>query len=392
MRPEPSAAARRPLVVGYYGMENVGDNAFCVVLDWATRTYWGATHPVFAAPPIVDLPEASVGMSPRWYGGRGARDRAGALLSKAALLSRSSMLVFGGGSVFRDMGPLSEKKLFSLFSRFSGHPMAAVGVSIGPFLSTAAERRLVEVLKRIDVIGVRDAASAEVLRRADYPGLLIPAGDLAGLLPEALGEPIPPRRPRPASGARARLGVTLLGVDYEAAAPDVRRREAALVEGVRALVRKEPVDVTVFVFNTHAEHGDEQISERLRAAVADTCDVRVVTARDGVRACWDEMKRCDLGLHMRLHGAVFAYLAGVPFALVPYQQKCDDFLDDIDQPPSLRLGRVPEDPAEVTRVLAGMLTDDAVPGLPREEFAERARWNFTRAPWALVAAADQSAG
>ncbi|MET8526260.1 polysaccharide pyruvyl transferase family protein [Micromonospora sp. NPDC005172] len=392
MRPEPSAAARRPLVVGYYGMENVGDNAFCVVLDWATRTYWGATHPVFAAPPMVDLPAASVGLSPRWYRGHGATIRAGVLLSKAALLSRSSMLLFGGGSVFRDMGPLSEKKLFALFSRFSGHPMAAVGVSIGPFLSAAAERRLVEVLKRIDVIGVRDAASEEVLRRAGYPGLLIPAGDLAGLLPEALGEPIPPRRPRPTPGARARLGVTLLGVDHEAAAPDVRRREDALIEGVRALVLKEPVDVTVFVFNTHPEHGDEQVSERLRAAVAGTCDVRVVTARDGVRACWDEMKRCDLGLHMRLHGAVFAYLAGVPFALVPYQQKCDDFLDDIDQPASLRLGRVPEDPAEVTRVLAGMLTDDAVPGLTREEFAERARWNFTQAPWALRAAADPSAG
>ncbi|MEH1165413.1 polysaccharide pyruvyl transferase family protein [Micromonospora sp. CPCC 205539] len=390
MRPEPSAAARRPLVVGYYGMENVGDNAFCVVLDWATRTYWGAAQPVFAAPPMADLPEGTTGMSARWYGGRGAAERAGALLTKAALLSRSSMLVFGGGSVFRDMGRLSEKKLFALFSRFSGHPMAAVGVSVGPFLSAAAERRLVEVLKRIDVIGVRDSASAEVLRRAGYPGLLIPAGDLAGLLPEALGEPIPPRRPRPAPGARARLGVTLLGVDYEAAAPEVRRREDALVEGVRALVLKEPVDVTVFVFNTHPEHGDEQVSERLRAAVADHCDVRVVTARDGVRACWAEMKQCDLGLHMRLHGAVFAYLAGVPFALVPYQQKCDDFLDEISQPPTLRLGRVPEDPAEVTRMMASLLTDPSTPGLPREVFAERARWNFTRAPWALGPAAGPS--
>ncbi|PWR08652.1 hypothetical protein DKT68_14720 [Micromonospora acroterricola] len=373
-------------------MENVGDNAFCVVLDWATRAYWGAVQPVFAAPPMVDLPRETTGMSARWHGAGGTTGRAGSLLSKAALLSRSSMLVFGGGSVFRDMGPLSEKKLFALFSRFSGHPMAAVGVSVGPFLSAAAERRLLEVLRRIDVIGVRDAASAEVLRRSGYPGLLISAGDLAGLLPEALGEPVPPRRPRPAPGVRARLGVTLLGVDYEAAAPEVRRREDALVEGVRALVLKEPVDVTVFVFNTHPEHGDEQVSERLRAAVSDHCDVRVVTARDGVRACWDEMKRCDLGLHMRLHGAIFAYLAGVPFALVPYQKKCDDFLDEIEQPPSLRLGRVPEDPAEVTRVLAGMLTGDQVPGLPREDFAERARWNFTRAPWALSAAPGPTPG
>ncbi|MCW3815473.1 polysaccharide pyruvyl transferase family protein [Micromonospora sp. DR5-3] len=390
MRPEPAPAARRPLVVGYYGMDNVGDNAFCVVLDWAMRVYWGAREPIFAAPPLVDLPEDRTGMDPRWYARSGVTGRAGTLLNKAALLRHSSMVVFGGGSVFREMGPLSEKKLFSLFSRVSGHPMAAVGVSVGPFLSSAAERRLLEVLRRIDFIGVRDLASAELLRGADYPGRLVPAGDLAGLLPEALGEPVPTGAPRAAPRGRARLGVTLLGVDYEAADEESRLREDALIEGVRALVLKEPVDLTVFVFNTHPVHGDERVSQRLQAAVDGLCDVRTVTARDGVRACWDEMKRCDLGLHMRLHGAVFAYLAGVPFTLVPYQKKCDDFLDEIAQPAARRLARVPRDPAEVSRILAAMLTDDAVPGLARADFADRARLNFTRAPWALDAAADPS--
>ncbi|MGW0503777.1 polysaccharide pyruvyl transferase family protein [Micromonospora sp. NPDC003241] len=382
MSPEPNAVAGSPLVVGYYGMENVGDNAFCVVTEWATRTYWGSRSPVFAAPPMVDLPATSTGMNPRWYRSRSVPDRVGWVVNKAVLLRRSSMVVFGGGSVFRDMGPFSEKRLFSLFSRLSGHPMAAVGVSVGPFLSPAAERRLIEVLRQVDFIGVRDHASAQILERAGYPGVLVTAGDLAGLLPEALGEPMPSRSPG-WSGARARLGVTLLGVDYEAAATEVRRREDALVGGVVDLVRKEPVDVTVFAFNTHPEHGDERVSERLRAALDGLCDVRVVTARDGVRACWDEMKRCDLGLHMRLHGAVFAYLAGVPFTLVPYQQKCDDFLDEIGQPASFRLDRVPQDPTEVTRMLARLLHDDAVPRLSQEEFAERARQNFTRAPWAL---------
>ncbi|MBQ1052828.1 polysaccharide pyruvyl transferase family protein [Micromonospora sp. C51] len=382
MRPEADPAARRPLVVGYYGMENVGDNAFCLVTDWASRTYWGSERPVFAAPPMVDLPAESTGMNPRWYRSRSVSDRMGWVLNKAMLLSGSSMLVFGGGSVFRDMGPLSEKRLFSLFSRFSGHPMAAVGVSVGPFLSASAERRLLEVLRRINFIGVRDQASAELLRRAGHPGRLVAAGDLAGLLPEALGERLGQRYER-AQGTRARLGVTLLGVDYEAAAPQARRREDALIDGVSELVRREPVDVTVFVFNTHPVHGDERVSGRLRRALDGRCDVRVVTARDGVRACWEEMKRCNLGLHMRMHGAVFAYLADVPFALVPYQQKCDDFLDEIGQPESRRLARVPEDSVEVTKVLAGMLTDQAAPRLAREEFAERARWNFTRAPWAL---------
>jgi polysaccharide pyruvyl transferase WcaK-like protein len=221
-----------------------------------------------------------------------------------------------------------------------------------------------------------------VLRQAGFGGQLVAAGDLAGLLPEALGEQLPPVA-RPSYGVRPRLGVTLLGVDYESAGREAQLREDVLIEGIRDFVQKEAVDVTVFVFNTHPVHGDVRVSERLRAAVEGLCDVRVVTAADGVRATWQAMKECQLGLHMRLHGAIFSYVAGVPFALVPYQPKCDHLLDELGQPAGLRLGRVPDHPDAVVRALAAILDTNQMPALDREEFAHRARINFTAAPWAV---------
>jgi polysaccharide pyruvyl transferase WcaK-like protein len=371
--------AGRPLVIGYYGMDNAGDNSFCVVMDWALGRYWGATAPVFAAPPLVDLPPERTALDPRWVGSQGLAQRAGNLSRKAALLRHSSMVVYGGGSVFREMGPLSEKRLFSWHARLTGHPVAAVGVSVGPFVSAASERRLVEVLRRIPYIAVRDTASAEALHAMGYPGTLTVAADLAGLLPEALGED--PCAPRVSRNQRPRLGVTLLGVDYEASQEEVLRRERALIDGVRMLADKEPIDVTIFVFNTHSRHGDLEVSHRLRSELTGRCEVREVTERDGVARIWREMKECDLGVHMRLHGAIFSYMAGVPFVLVPYQRKCDDFLDEIGQPGSLRLDPKKPDATTVFEVLAGLLNTPELPSVTRQRFADRARLNFTAAPW-----------
>ncbi|MGW5666819.1 polysaccharide pyruvyl transferase family protein [Micromonospora sp. NPDC003776] len=375
--------ARQPLVVGYYGMRNVGDNAFCVIVDWAMKQYWGTEEPVFAAPPLLDLPNARAVMSQSLFESADPLSRAGKLFTKATMLGGASMLVFGGGSVFRDMGPFSEKKVFAAWSRVSGRPIAAVGVSVGPFVSAAARQRLGEVFRHIDYVAVRDTASVQALRDLDYPGLVVPAGDLAGLLPEALGGV--PTAPVPRTPGRIRLGVTLLGSDTDLPEPEQRRREDVLIAGIRSFVETEPVDVTIFVFNTHPLRGDAGPSDRLRTSLQGRCEVRTVTADDGVAAVFAEMRACDAGLHMRMHGGIFSYVAGVPFALVPYHRKCADFLDEIGQPATRLLPAAPNDPVEVHKVLARVVSDGARPGLDLAEFADRARLNFLRAPWARTA-------
>lgn len=369
--------------MGYFGMRNTGDSAFCVVLDHALRRYWGAEAPLFASPPVPELDPATCVIHDRWFAAERTPLRAGRVLGKLGALRRASMLLFGGGSVFRDMGPLSEKRAFAWWSRITGKPLAAVGVSIGPFVSADAERRLGRVLRRLEYLAVRDAASYERARALGYDGRLVLAADLAGLLPEAVDltalrgsdDGTAPRR-------APRLGVTLVGHDRALDAEARRRREEAIAEAVLSVAR-DGVDVTVLIFNEHPERGDVAVSRRLAAALADPARHRVVPAAAGVIGILAALAECDACLHVRLHGAVFSYLLGIPFALVPYQPKCDDFLAEIGQPDALRLPRVPASSGQVLAVLHRLLAGPAHPALPREAYTERARRNFTGAPWRL---------
>ncbi|HWV57683.1 MAG TPA: polysaccharide pyruvyl transferase family protein [Longimicrobiales bacterium] len=382
-----AAAARSPLIVGYYGMRNAGDNAFCLVLDHALRRYWGTESPLFAAPTLPGLAPEACTLSGRWFTAERTTLRAGRVLGKLAGLRHASMLLFGGGSVFRDMGPLSEKRAFSWWSRMTGKPMAAVGVSVGPFVSVAAERRLGRVLRRIEYLAVRDAASYDRALAAGCRGRLVLAADLAGLLPEAID--VSALR-RVADGEtpslRPRLGVTVVGRDPELDDAARRRREDGIIEAVRAVADHDGVDVTVLVFNDHPERGDNAVSRRLAERLPRTGTHRVVTAAEGVGALIAALAQCDACLHVRLHGAIFSYVLGIPFALVPYQPKCDDFLEEIGQPYELRLPRVPAT-AEVRAVIHRLLSHPSPPSLDREAFAERARRNFTEAPWQVARAA-----
>jgi hypothetical protein len=74
-------------------------------------------------------------------------------------------------------------------------------------------------------------------------------------------------------------------------------------------------------------------------------------------------------------------MAGVPFTLFPYQRKCDDFLDEIGQPGSFRLDLAKSDAHAVFEALAGLLDAPELPSVTRQQFADRARLNFTAAPW-----------
>jgi polysaccharide pyruvyl transferase WcaK-like protein len=86
-----------------------------------------------------------------------------------------------------------------------------------------------------------------------------------------------------------------------------------------------------------------------------------------------------------MHAGITAYLTGVPFALVEYERKCTDYLDDIGQPASLRLGGDLSDPAQVEQVIDRLFRREGQPSLAPQTYSSEAAMNFTRAPWAVNA-------
>jgi polysaccharide pyruvyl transferase WcaK-like protein len=210
------------------------------------------------------------------------------------------------------------------------------------------------------------------------------ARDLAGALPLLLagqGGEIP----TPSADARPVLGISvchferLMGGDTAVEA----RRNAALCDGLERFLRHEPMAVRIFCLNTHPRWGDAVFSQELAQRLSGLgVEVECISARDNMLGCWRGLASCRAVLSARLHGAITAYVSGVPFALVEYHRKCADFLDDIGQPAELRIAADCDDPAVIEQILTRLFRSPEMPRIPRKIYIAEAAQNFTQVPWA----------
>ena len=147
-------------IVGYYGMQNSGDDA----LMYATA--WAAKH-------IIGCENTKVGL----YGNYTRETQSDHQLSlkfnqkfpgqnrllhyKTAL--QSKRIIFGGGSVLHSETDINLKR--QLMSLSNPKKSLAVGVSIGPFHSVSAEKSCAKFLNECGYVGVRDNESLEIANR-----------------------------------------------------------------------------------------------------------------------------------------------------------------------------------------------------------------------------------
>jgi len=296
----------RVLLLGYYGFGNFGDDLF----NDALVSLLGEQDRRAA----VTIPSSS---SARARAFSAVPDRAARFwrssgkpaglfrnLVTHALVLRSDVIVFGGGSLFQSGARLRRReRLIDLARRF-GKRVVAIGVSVGP-AEPGQENRVAEVVRKLDGIGVRDRSSMEFceaygIERASF------TGDLA------LGHV----RPR-AAAAQNRLGVALHG----------KRYQGALREKVRRLAR-EADEVLLLTLDPLHPGWIEAVRRDL---MAEAPDVRVVeTCYEGdTEATLEHIAHCRILVTSKLHGGITARALGVPFLLDEYHAKCTEFLRDI---------------------------------------------------------------
>lgn len=368
------------IFTGYYGMRNYGDDLFGVVSAYGARTWWPQFEPTILAPRIAGQSERfSVPgfVSADRYASEGAAGKLIRTFFSAKELLGGGKLVFSGGSLFSS----NRSRIMDLaerVSKASGRRFAAIGVSIGPFDSRASEEAVIAFLRRFEYVSVRDRASYELLQGYGLDGRIALGRDLAGLMPALAGPAARPPRERKVLG----YSPCLIGGRPET----TRRIDELFVEAVR---RRPDVEVKVFSLNSHPAHGDTERSRHVHARLAEAgvSAERIEYAQAGVLATWREIGACDAMVSVRLHGAITAYLCGVPFVLFEYHKKCTDFLDDIGQPHPLRAGT---DEAALAGLAAGdfdrqldaLLGSPLPPALDPARYAAESASHFTQAPWA----------
>ena len=377
----------RASFTGYYGMRNFGDDLFGAICASASRRFWNAS-PRVVGPHIAAVDSRYT--IPGWYpvsayGGTGPLGKASRLYSFMRGVRGTDLMVLGGGSVINGRTVFREPMMLS--ARRRGRlQLAAVGVSVGPFESPAAEESSRIFISELSYLAVRDHRSYELAMEMGAGDRLHRGRDLAGLLPMLI--PLSQRPPLPARGEALRIGIAPCRYSprpgYDA--PAAQTVQNSLVQSLKGLDKDYKLQVDVFSLNEHPVHGDVALSQNLlRELSAHGISARHVRYLhcDPIAAA-RAIGQCDVYVSTRLHGAIVAYMLGVPFMIVEYHPKCTDFADDIALPASRRITAQNEDISAFNRGLEAMLAGQDMPALSHEEYALQAQEIFRAAPWGVA--------
>jgi polysaccharide pyruvyl transferase WcaK-like protein len=363
--------SRASLVLdGYYGMRNAGDDAFCVVAHRHAREVWETEHLYFTGRQS-ELPVSGPDVHGLVPDNVRVKGEVRARIMVAML--RSGRVVHVGGSTFmssmtrhRDQMRLARRNLISL---------DAVGVSVGPFADRETGERVAAALRQFRSVTLRDTASAERLSEVDSGIASDVAFDVGVLLAEDVDLPEPPND-RPVLGVSFCAHEALRGQDADVEAERFQR----MVATVRRVATSSGCLIKLMVFNDHPIWGDVALTQQAAAELSDVSVVEIVKRTSDPRTLLSETASCTAVLATRLHHAVFAYSAGVPFAVVAYQAKGADFAAEVGLPDALVFAASGPAPAEAATVVEGLLSDPEPfrAQLPVSEAMVRARLAFPK--------------
>lgn len=375
---------------GYYGMRNFGDDLFGTICAAAAPRFWGARPRVVG--PAIEGVGAHYTM-PAWYppatyGATNAVGQASRFYSFLRAVRDTDVLVMGGGSVITGHGSFRRPLMLSA-QRRGRLQLAAVGVSVGPFGNKAAQDSATDFMRHFSYISVRDRRSYELAVEMGVADRVHHGRDLAGLLPLLL--PISKRPPLPVPGEPLRIGIApcRYGARANYPTPEPAALQASLIEALVRLNSRYRVQPEIFSLNDHPEHGDLKLSEALQQGLsAHGISAELVRyRRSDPLATAQAIAKCDVFVSTRLHGAIVAYMLGVPFMIVDYHPKCADFADDIGLLASRRITAEHYDTGAFAQGFEAMLGGHDAPALSRDVYAQQAQEIFLRAPWARAIAA-----
>ncbi|WP_330476580.1 polysaccharide pyruvyl transferase family protein [Terrabacter sp. C0L_2] len=300
-------------MVGYFGMDNFGDDLFVKTIAADPGRYTGAEEVVFGCPPIGGI-QASYSWSGRLLRKQFQNEgRIGGIVRLAVGLEgllRCRTLVMGGGSVLSSLEGV--RRVQAKLTRRSRFKWRAVSVSIGPFERNSDADEVLDFLSRFDSVAVRDERSYRLAVSKGLGQVTQNWGDIV------LGSP-------PANVSRIPGRIVLIPcID----APWEHHSGTILAIKEFAATEQLALDVVVLSVNSNSTHGDDEFSERCAGALSGVPVRRLRYVDIGVRETWELIGSASLVVSGRLHGIIAAMANGVPSVGFEYHQKVTDLLSD----------------------------------------------------------------
>lgn len=357
---------------GYYGQRNTGDDAFVEVANWGAQKFWHLHDFRFlsrtdALPSVRSLIKGYPITFPKTYS-----------FQRGMLVNNTDVFISAGGSTFHNITPGSIKDLAAQTKKKNSKlKLGAIGVSVGPFINCENEKRVVEYLKSMDFISVRDQRSFNYVDSLDLPFNPVNSFDLAAILPQIYGDsPVYAQ-----ANAKSVVGVSVC--NYESYQKDgsiknEKRRNEFIQKLLAHIKNQVNCKFRFFIFNGNEQIGDRDLTFNMIASLEVGIEYEVVDYNQRTEETWKSIKECSVMISTRLHAGIFACFAGIPFILVEYHKKCSDFIEDVGQNKLYRVYDGEASPETTSDIVAEILSGGQyLKPSNRLEMEQKALLNFT---------------
>lgn len=312
-------------LVGYYGMRNSGDDALMLASAWAAKHLLGCENIKVGLYGEHEraTPNAQHSLALQFQQKFPGENRL--LHYKTAL--QSKRIIFGGGSVLHSEKDINLKR--QLMSLSHAQNSLAVGVSIGPFNTVAAEKACAKFLNECGYVGVRDNKSLAIAQSIAPKANVKKTFDLAPLL-------LCSNDFKAQKNKRKGIALTLCAVAIDAMGKTDKYAEQQRAEQFAALITqlhyKTHEPITLIEFNGHHTLGDWNINNNIISRLNKCIPITIKKYEPNPIALLGHLANYKAMISMRLHGAILGYLADTPVLSINYHSKCKGWCDEIGMP------------------------------------------------------------
>lgn len=302
------------LISGYYGFDNLGDEAIL-------EEICNELKELIAADDIVVLSANPAATTARY--GINAIKRTD-LRTMATMLLRCRLFISGGGGLFQNTRSLGSIVFYGgqiALAKMLGAKVMIFAQGIGPLTNAAARQLTRKFFGMADLVTVRDDTSAAMLSAWKIPATRTadPVWRLARTeSPASVLNDLPADRP-------------LFGLSLRITADLSPQHVSTLVEKMAAVF---PPNAHVLLLPLQAEQDLEPLGrfQREWTKLGRSCST-LDTTRLLLPSQWISLfRRCRGLVAMRLHALILALKAGIPVAGIAYDPKVAHVLSEFEQP------------------------------------------------------------
>lgn len=305
------------VISGYYGYENMGDEALLAAIVSALKTEIADLHIIV----LSARPDETAGR----YGVESvSRINVGAVFSA---LRRADLLISGGGSLLQDVtGPLTIPYYLSIvaMAKMLGKPVMFYAQGIGP-VDGALGKRLIKLLAdKVEVITLRDAASFDFLRElgVSRPVIEVTADPVFGLDLQKV-KSNPEKVPEtPATGSTGKPVMGLFIREWQGLEPCLDA-----LAGLADYMMDQGWEIIFIPMQYPAD-----LTPARETARRMNLPPVIIEEGLGFRSLTKLISSLDLVIGMRLHALIIAAGCEVPMLGLSYDPKVSEFMDMIEQP------------------------------------------------------------